>query len=254
MTRHLRHVLVAAGVVLACAIYWSVSRDDAAAGRQGAHRLAAATGARATTQPATRAQPQFSARRALQGLYGNYDPVLDGAYWTISGAPKALAEWNGRQVVIKPLISKSDDTATRHVLVTNSVDVKNGIVVKQGTGCRKCKSLLGGALFVRQGDEWKLVAEHRLLAAEGTFGSPPSVAVAFRDTDNVEIRFDRASDDPAAIREAVSIVLSSSGRVVTSDTPRPRTRRAERRHTDEALPSPTAAHAAPAASAAAVSD
>jgi hypothetical protein len=145
--------IVLAGCALAVAIYWSLGRDDVMADKAGARRVAAAIGARTTSQPVLEGSARFSARRALQGLYGNYDPVLDGAYWTITGAPKPLAGWNGKTVVIKPLISRSDDTTSRHVLVTHSIEVKNGIAVKQGAGCRNCKSLLGSALFERLGAE-----------------------------------------------------------------------------------------------------
>lgn len=219
--RYLPNVLVGLGVVVAAAIYWSLSRDDALAGKAGAHRLAKSTGALATAQPATPAQPQFSARRALQGLYGNYDPVLDGAYWSVSGAPKALAEWNGKPVVIKPLISKTDEAATRHVLVTNSVDMRNGIVVKQGTGCRTCRSLLAAALFERQGSEWTLVADHRFLGAEGVYGAPPTVAVSFADKEAVELRVDRASADPMAVRELGSIIVLKGGTATRTAIARP---------------------------------
>jgi hypothetical protein len=202
---------VGLGSVVAAAIYWSVSRDDALAGKAGANRLARSTGPLATAQPAAPAQPQFSARRALQGLYRNYDPVLDGAYWTVTGAPKGLAEWNGKAVVIKPLVSKSNETATRHVLVTHSLDVRNGIAVKQGAGCRNCRSLLGAALFERDGSEWKLVADHRFLAAEGVYGAPPTVAVGFTDKEAVELRVDRASANPIAVRELGSVIVLRGG-------------------------------------------
>ena len=96
-------LFVLSGCLLAAAIYWSLGQDDAAADKAGARRVAAAIGARATSQPVLAASARLSARRALQGLYGNYDPVLDGAYWTITGAPKPLAGWNGKTVVIKPL-------------------------------------------------------------------------------------------------------------------------------------------------------
>jgi hypothetical protein len=214
-------VFVLAGCVLAAAIYWSLGRDDAVAGRDGARRIAASTGARATSQPVLEGSAQFSARRALQGLYGNYDPVLDGAYWTITGAPKPLAGWNGKTVVIKPLISRSDDTAARHVLVTHSVEVKNGMAVKQGAGCRNCKSLLGSALFERQGAEWKLVADHRFLAAEGAYGGPPTVAIVFPDKASVELRIDRAAADPTVVRELGSVVVLRGGNALRTMIARP---------------------------------
>jgi hypothetical protein len=214
-------LFVLSGCLLAAAIYWSLGQDDAAADKAGARRVAAAIGARATSQPVLADSARLSARRALQGLYGNYDPVLDGAYWTITGAPKPLAGWNGKTVVIKPLISRSDDTAARHVLVTHSVEVKNGMAVKQGAGCRNCKSLLGSALFERQGGEWKLVADHRFLAAEGVYGAPPTVAIAFPDAASVELRIDRAAAAPTEVRELGSVVVLTGGNAVRTTLARP---------------------------------
>lgn len=199
---HAPHVVVALGCVLAVAIYWSAARDDAAANKAGAERLAAATGARPTTsQPAVPGALEFSAKRALQGLYGNYDPVLDGAFWSVKGAPKRWAEWNGRTVVIRPLVSRTDDAGMRHVLVTHTVDTRDGMVVKQGAGCRNCKSLIGAALFERQGEQWTLVSDQRFLGVEGAFGAPPHIAVSFPAKSGVELRVEPSglaqADDPS---------------------------------------------------------
>lgn len=196
------HAAVALGCVLAVAIYWSAARDDAAARKAGAERFAAATGARPTTsQPAMPGVLEFSAKQALQGLYGNYDPVLDGAFWTVQGAPKRWADWNGKAVVIRPLVSRTDESATRHVLVTHTVDMRNGMVVKQGVGCRNCKSLIGAALFERQGDQWKLVSDQRFLGVEGAFGAPPHIAVSFPAKSGVELRIEPSglaqADEPS---------------------------------------------------------
>jgi len=224
--RNAPHAVVALGVVLAIAAYWSDSRDEAIARKAGRERIAAATGARPTTsQPATPGTLQFSARQALQGFYGNYDPVLDGAFWTVTGAPRRWSDWNGKSVLIKPLISKSDNAGTRHVLVTNSVEMKNGMVVKQGAGCRSCKSLIGAALFERQGDEWKLVSDQRFLGVEGAFGAPPQVAVSFPATAGVELRIEPSGVSQAAAVEPAAPVLMNAGNrvkgVLTQPRPRP---------------------------------
>jgi hypothetical protein len=207
--------LVLAGCTMGLAVYWSSSRDERAASKASAERVAAITSAPATASQTIPPGPvQFSARKALQGLYGNYDPVVDGAYWTVSDAPKQWPEWNGKTVAIRPLISRSDDSGTRHVLVTNSVDVKDGMVVKQGAGCRTCKSLVGAALFERRGNEWQLVAEHRFLMVDGVWGAPPSVAVAFRPAGSVELQISRARGNEADAKPAASVLLIDKDRVV----------------------------------------
>jgi hypothetical protein len=220
------HAAVALGCVLAVAIYWSAARDDAAAEKAGAERLAAATGARPTTsQPAVPGVPEFSARQALQGLYGNYDPVLDGAFWTVEGAPKRWAEWNGKTVVVRPLVSRTDEAGTRHVLVTHTVDMRNGMVVKQGAGCRNCKSLIGAALFQRQGDQWKLVSDQRFLGVEGAFGAPPHIAVSFPAKTGVELRIEPSS--LARSDEPSPPVVMAPGKKVKGVLTQPRLRPSE---------------------------
>lgn len=225
--RHAPVAVVALGCVLAVAAYWSDSRDESLARKAGRERIAAATGARSTTsQVATPGKLEFSARQALQSFYGNYDPVLDGAFWTVTGAPKRWSDWNGKSVLIKPLVSRPDDAGTRHVLVTHSVDMKNGMVVKQGAGCRSCKSLIGAALFERQGAEWKLVSDQRFLGVEGAFGAPPHVAVTFPATSGVELRIEPPGVAQAEAGEPAPGVVMNAGRavkgVLASPRPRPR--------------------------------
>lgn len=204
-------VPVVVGVILGVAIYGSISRDDALARREAAQRIEASIGARPTaSQEARPGTVQFSARQALQALYGNYDPNLDGAFWVVAGAPKQWASWNGRPVLVRPLISRSDDNAaTRHVLVTNTLDVKDGMLVKQGTGCRTCKSLLGAALFERQGSEWKLVADYRFVAADGAFGGPPLVSAAFPAHGGVELRIEAPAPGTEVAKAVYTITLNA---------------------------------------------
>lgn len=225
--RHAPVAVVAVGCVLALAAFWSDSRDERRASTLARERIAAATGARSiTSQPAMPGTLEFSARQALQSFYGNYDPVLDGAFWTVTGAPKQWSDWNGKSVLVKPLISRTDDTGTRHVLITNSVDVKNGMVVKQGAGCRRCRSLIGAALFERQGNEWKLVSDQRFLGVEGAFGAPPHVAVLFPAQGGVELRIEPSGVSEAAAPEPASPVVMTDGNrvkgVLTTPRPRPR--------------------------------
>lgn len=235
-----RHAPVAAvvlGCVLAVAAYWSDSRDESLARKAGRERIAAATGARPTTsQPTTPDTLKFSARQALQSFYGNYDPVLDGAFWTVAGAPKRWTDWNGKSVLIKPLVSRSDDTGSRHVLVTNSVEMKDGMVVKQGAGCRTCKSLIGAALFERHGNEWKLVSEQRFLGVEGAFGAPPHVAVVFPPAAGVELRIEPSVSQAAAV-EPVSPVVMNAGNRVKGQLTQPRPRQSDARPVESPFPS-----------------
>ena len=205
--------MIAAGVLVALAAYWSAARDDAFAKAEAALRLSKATQPlpTSTQDPAPR-DGAFSTRQALQGLYGSYDPNLDGVFWTVSGAPREWGEWNGKQVVIKPLVSRTDESGTRHVLVTNSVEVRDGLVVKQGAACPGCKSLLGAALFERHGNEWVLVTEHRFMRIGGAFGAPPKVTVDFPRNAGVEVRMESATGDPGRTRSTVHAVILHGGK------------------------------------------
>src|SRR5689334_16120906 len=133
---------------------------------------------------------RLSIKRAFAALYGNYDPNLDGAFWTPRAAPAPFARWNGRQLFIRPLISRSFRhlDKSRQVVVTNSLDVQNGEVVKQGTGCRECGSLIGAAIFEQQRSGWQLISRHDFLAAEGSWGGPPAVELAIDPAGTIDLR------------------------------------------------------------------
>jgi hypothetical protein len=213
---HLPTAFVLAGCAVGVAVYWSASRDERVAGKAGAERIAVTKASATTSQSIPPGPVQFSMRKAMQGLYGNYDPVVEGAYWTVSGAPKYWSDWNGKAVAIRPLISRSDDSGTRHVLVTNSVDVKDGMVVQQGAGCRTCKSLVGAALFERRGSEWQLVADHRFLIVDGAWGAPPSVAIAFRPAGSVELQISRGRGNETDAKPTTSVLIDKDRVVKTA--------------------------------------
>jgi hypothetical protein len=86
--------------------------------------------------------------------------------------------------------------------------VKDGIVVKQGTGCRTCGSLIGAAIFEKQGNGWRLISRHDFLAVDGAFGAPPKVSVAFPPAGGIELQFERSHlIDRAPEERSYSIVL-----------------------------------------------
>lgn len=203
--------MVVLGLLLAAGAYWSDARDEARARSEAERRVASALGALPTSQDASSDNAAFSTRQALQGLYGGYDPHLDGAFWRVSGAPRSWNEWNGRRVFIKPLISRSDESGTRHVLVTNSVEVRDGRVVKEGAGCRECKSLLGAALYERREGAWVLVTEQRFLRVGGAWGAPPKADIDFPGQGGAEVRIQNASADGSRSRKNVQAIVLHAG-------------------------------------------
>ena len=197
--------ILSGGFLLCIAIYVSLSADRDASPATSA--ATPASGTLGTFHPNT---GDFSVKHAFTALYGNYDPNLDGAFWKAAAAPKAFAEWNGRPLFIRPLISRgfADAGNTRHLLVTNSLDVRNGDVVKQGTGCRTCGSLIGAAIFERRPEGWKLISRHDFLTADGKWGAPPKVSVAFSGSGGIELQFEaRRADAREGARPPYTIVL-----------------------------------------------
>ena len=209
-SRTLPIAIVALGLALAVGIYVSLgaSRDERApATAARVSGTPTVTGTLGTTKLDV---GEFSMRHAFTALYGNYDPNLDGAFWTPRRAPAGLEEWNGRSLFIRPLISRAfrEGGRARQIVVTNSLDVKNGDVVKQGTGCRTCGSLIGAVVFEKEGDVWKLISRHDFLTAAGSWGAPPKVSLTFQGTGAIELQFEtRARDQREPEKRRYTIVL-----------------------------------------------
>ena len=203
--------VVGIACVLAAGMYWIVAGNDSDT-QKAAPAKRPPVKAALTPRPAdeTTSAHGFSMKQAFEKLYGSYDLNLDGAFWKVNRAPRDYAQWNGRTLLIRPLVSRSFDEggSLRHVIVTNSLDVKDGIVVKQGTGCRTCGALIGVAIFEKQRNGWALISRHDFLAVDGAFGAPPKVAVAFPPDGGIALQFERSHLlDRAPAERSYSIVL-----------------------------------------------
>jgi hypothetical protein len=214
--------VVVLGFALAVGVYLSLSAAEDERASATAARLSGtpSTGALTGNKPKLNAGA-FSMKQAFTTLYGAYDPNLDGAFWTARGAPAQLEHWNDRLLFIRPLISRGfqDAGKPRQIVVTNSLDVKNGDVVKQGTGCRTCGSLIGAAVFEKQENEWKLISRHDFMTAAGSWGAPPKISLAFQRGGAIVLHFEmRAADQPELEKRRYSIVLKE--RKATPDVTR----------------------------------
>jgi hypothetical protein len=205
--------VVVVGFALAIGVYLSLTASEekrasaTASPVSGTRSTPAATGTLGTTKLDA---GEFSIRHAFTALYGNYDPNLDGAFWTAGRAPAELEQWNGKSLFIRPLISRAfrEGGRPRQIVVTNSLEVKNGDVVKQGTGCRTCGSLIGAVVFENEGDEWKLISRHDFLTAAGSWGAPPKVSLTFQRAGAIELQFEtRARDQREPEKRRYTIVL-----------------------------------------------
>ena len=65
--------------------------------------------------------------------YSSDHKTLDASFITpellemlVQNGMDVNAVWNGKRVLVKPLVSRSNESGTRHVLVTSTADVHNG--------------------------------------------------------------------------------------------------------------------------------
>jgi hypothetical protein len=196
---------LAIGLYAAAALESSKGKSEA----ERAPRSAQESGTPPRNGPRRAGAHAFPTPHAMRGLYGNYDPNLDGAFWTVSDAPTSYAQWNGKAVFLRPLISRTFEQhgLVRHILVTNSLDVKDGLVVKQGAGCRTCPSLIGMSVFEKEAAGWTLISRHDFLAADGAWGAPPRVTLLIEANGGIELQFDRPAIDARNPARQYSIVL-----------------------------------------------
>ena len=203
---------LALGCALGFAIYFSLSKNANTPETPSSHspspgRTAeTASGTLGTTRLSSE---DFPMKRAFIQLYGSYDPNLDGAFWKPRDTPIDFRRWEGKSVFVRPLISRPFEIsgAARHLLVSNTLDVKDGEVVKQGTGCRACGSLIGAAIFEKHGPHWKLISRHDFLTVSGNWGAPPKVSVVFQSGGAIELQFENASETRETAKKSYSIVL-----------------------------------------------
>ncbi|WP_241294089.1 lysozyme inhibitor LprI family protein [Burkholderia stabilis] len=114
---------------------------------------------------------EFNEPAALELLYGAYDPASGTARWDDVSVPADLP-WrenlgldNGGVMQVKTMATFSflEGGKSKKVFVTNSMP--------QGGGCHACTGLLGVAVFVRDGDKWKIESNQPYIASMGASGS-----------------------------------------------------------------------------------
>ncbi len=113
----------------------------------------------------------FSESAALELLYGPYDAKTMSASWSDAAVPPDLP-WAenlqikaGEDLLVTNVatLAYSADGKEKKVFVTNAVQ-ENG-------GCHACTGLLGVAIFVKDGSQWKLESNEPYVASMGASGS-----------------------------------------------------------------------------------
>jgi hypothetical protein len=114
---------------------------------------------------------EFNAPAALELLYGPYDNGTQSASWQDASVPADLPWRDNLQVTAgKAMLVKNaatfnltEDGKQKKVFVTNAVP--------EDGGCHACTGLLGVAVFVKDGNNWKVESNEPFLASMGAMGS-----------------------------------------------------------------------------------
>jgi len=132
----------------------------------------------------------FSDQTAFAILYGPYDEKTKTVTWGPLNPP-ADEEFNpfrNKQGITKLLFSKeaSINGITKRYFITKTIP--NDPNVK--FSCHECAPLIGGAVFVKQGNVWVIENEEKYITTLGSFGvSPVLVYLVDAMKDNLGIIF-----------------------------------------------------------------
>lgn len=118
---------------------------------------------------------EYSAARAMELVYGDYDADSKSSLWT----PKQDDKFNKRWPDMVRVQVLADDTYTdngvpRHVLVTWAKPEETGA---QEYSCHACGVLMGVSVFRREAAGWKVEASDLQLAEIGEWGRPDKAKV-----------------------------------------------------------------------------
>jgi len=121
----------------------------------------------AASLSARRFAGSFDPQKALLALFGDYNETLKAGVWSAVRLPEGAqfkdvaADYANRQGLATVEIAQAfrDDDQEKYVVVTRIVPL-----TAEGTkwGCGACASLLGGAIFVHQQDQWVVEAETKV--------------------------------------------------------------------------------------------
>src|SRR5206468_3408423 len=117
----------------------------------------------------------FSDAKALEILYGNYDPALRVSYWGDVVTPPGpnhdflVGEYN-KGAIVRPFFSQPfrEGDAEKRFLLTQ--------MVPRGESdyqCHACSPLVGGAIFVHRNGTWIPEREQLAIAQYGGWGEVP---------------------------------------------------------------------------------
>jgi len=113
----------------------------------------------------------FDDIKALELLYGTYRPELKAALWQGIAVPEKIQQNDfPKEGLTKPILSLDfqEGGVSKHMFLTATLD-------PNFSDCHACAPLIGGAIFVRVGDKWKIEREFPYLMINGAYGNPPEL-------------------------------------------------------------------------------
>ena len=149
----------------------------------------------------------FDVGKALELVYGSYDNQKKYVKWKLTAeeiqkSPIA-SESSGLgpgTVYTAPNFAQAftQGGVQRYVLVTETVPAHYD--------CHACAPIIGGAVFSRQGDNWQLDTETKIIATMGSWGSAPKGKLTKIGPDRYGVGFDNGYMGQGVTSEWINIV------------------------------------------------
>ncbi len=122
----------------------------------------------------TAAPSGFSVGAAMTVLFGNFSPKTKASEYDIpqTAAPDLKSPWfsAGDELVVRPLrvLEAKEDGKRKIILLTFAVPKARGAF-----DCHACAPFIGAAVFVHDGQHWKVESSRTVITQGGGFGYPP---------------------------------------------------------------------------------
>lgn len=150
---------------------------------------ASPTGGQRKTQPVrantrsevpSRLAEGLTLAEAMASVFGKYDRDLGGSFWRAEGLTGDAVVINGEEKFVQPHSTQRFLLRGRErvLLVTNTLDIEDGRIIRPGESCHACAVLVGMILFERgPGEGWRLVSANRAATRAGSWGRMPRATI-----------------------------------------------------------------------------
>ena len=121
----------------------------------------------------------FDIPAAMQSLFGNYDPKAEIAHYDIPQSTvyslKGSSFEIGDDILVHPLWASAanEDGKDKVVFVFYSLPARDD-GSPANFECHACTPLIGAAIFVKDGAQWRIESSRTVVTRSGGFGYPPT--------------------------------------------------------------------------------